>query len=60
VQSVSKGFLELENVVFGEGVQDAIDVLVSEDCERHVGDPMFVYREYRWWNSVVRYFCYLC
>lgn len=38
MQSVSKGFLKLENVVFGEGVEDAVDVLVGEDCERHVFD----------------------
>jgi hypothetical protein len=36
VQSVSEGFLKLEDVFFGEGVEDAIDVLVGEDCERHL------------------------
>ena len=35
MQGVSKGFLKLENVFFGEGVEDAINVLVGEDCERH-------------------------
>jgi hypothetical protein len=44
VQSVSKGFLKLEDVIFGEGVEDAVDVLIGEDCERHVGDLMFVYQ----------------
>lgn len=29
VQSVSECFLELENVVFSEGVQDAVDVVVA-------------------------------
>jgi hypothetical protein len=44
VQSVSKGFLKLENVFFGEAVEDTVDVLVGEDCERHVNDPLFVYQ----------------
>jgi hypothetical protein len=44
VQGVSKGFLKLENVIFGEGVEDAVDVLVCEYCERHVGDLIFVYQ----------------
>jgi hypothetical protein len=42
VQSVSKGFLKLEDVIFGEGVEDAVNVLVSENCERHVDDLIFV------------------
>jgi hypothetical protein len=52
VQGVSKGFLELENIIFGEGVEDTVDVLVGEDCERHIEDPMFVCQLF-WWRDCV-------
>lgn len=50
MQSISKGFLKLENVVFGERVEDAVDVLVGEYCERHVDDVILVYQECSWWE----------
>jgi hypothetical protein len=54
VQSVSERFLKLEDVVFGERVENPVDVLVGEHGERHLGLCFACIVSRFWWNRETR------